>query len=166
VDDYLGGLMAAFSEFLSAFPRGDLHRAVDAQALARQIESAFEVEAPAELVRWWEEVGSGYFANRELYIFSEEKNGRDSLVEWNSNDFWRVLFPPPVDGGPIFFAENCFGNQLGFRYDGGRAIGYLLDADTFEAYRVSEDLHDLFTQVLTERYAFTNPDLLKAVHVT
>jgi len=109
-------------------------------------------------------VGSGYLAERELYIFSDrELLGRDSLIGWNSLDFWPKIFPPTKEGGPLFFAETCFGMQLGFKWDNGVPIGYLLDVDTLEAFRVADSLGELFSHVLTDRYAFTDPTLLKAV---
>ena len=72
-------------------------------------------------------------------------------------------FCPGKEGGPIFFAENCFGNQLGFRWHDGRAIGYLLDVDTFEAFTAAETLAHLFDDVLINRYALTDPRLLAGV---
>jgi hypothetical protein len=109
-------------------------------------------------------VGSGYFAERELFIFGDESlAGRDSLLEWNSKNYWRKILPSPIDGGPVFFAENCFGSQLGFRWQEGCATGYFLDVDTCEAFKVSDSLDELFGSVLTDRYALTNPELLVGV---
>jgi len=159
--------VAHFDGFIRAFAQDDVKQTINAELLAREINDTFEVDVPPVVLEWLSEVGSGYFANREFFVFpdSTASTGR-TLIQWNSADFWRRILPPPKDGGPIVFAENCFGNQLGFRWDQGRAIGYLLDVDTFEAFTVAETLTELFGNVLTDRYAFTNAELLTVVRAT
>ena len=156
--------MARFQGFLGAFPRNQVTSPVNADALANEISAAFEVEVPSILAEWWNEVGSGYFADREFFVFPDRTAGVGrSIVDWNSASCWRKILPAPKEGGPIFFAENCFGNQLGFRWHDGRAIGYLLDVDTFEAFTAAETLAHLFDDVLINRYALTDPRLLAGV---
>jgi hypothetical protein len=160
---------AQFKEFLTAFPPDPTELGeVDGSSLVKMIEDHFEVPVPDIIVDFWAEVGCGYFANRELYVFGDDpmSASRDSLIVWNSLDCWARILPRPREGGPLFFAETCFGAQLGFRWDQGAAIGYLLDLDTQEAFRVADDCRALFAEVLVDRYAFTDPALLEGVRRT
>lgn len=161
-------MAGSFERVLAAFrPDENIYRTgiADAASLAQSIQERFLVDVPSVLVEFWSQVGGGYFADRELFVFCDDAatSSRDSLIAWNSMDYWSRVFPTPQEGGPIFFAETCFGMQLGFRWDNGVPIGYLLDVDTLEAFRVADDCDDLFMNVLTDRYAFTDPELLKGV---
>jgi hypothetical protein len=154
-------MLTQFNEVLRAFPPNRAIDGVDAQSLAEEVRERFKIEVPPILMDFWTRIGGGYFADRELFVFSDRAiSGRDSVITWNSLNFWAKVFPPPKDGGPLFFAETCFGMQLGFRWDNGVPIGYLLDVDTLEAFRVADNLGELFSHVLADRYAFTDPSLL------
>ena len=155
-----------FKRFLAAFPPNEgTVGGVNALRLTGEIQGRFETAVPAIVTSLWAQVGCGYFANGELYVFGDESasSKRDSLVDWNSMDYWAKIFPLPKEGGPLFFAETCFGMQIGFRWEQGVPIGYLLDVDTMEAFRVATDCEELFGEVLGERYAFTDPKLLEGV---
>lgn len=153
-----------FQPFLAAFPP---HRPipVDAVGLAAEVRSALGVQAPPQLVEFWGEVGCGPFGGGELYFFGQggPADLREGLVAWNNRPFWRELFPPPKEGGPVFFAETCFGDQLGFRHaEGGRCVPVLLSVATVELFRMAEGFDRLFEEVLVERFAVTDPEHLEA----
>jgi len=156
-----------FNRFLSAFPHDDDFQRIDAEKLSQKIQEQFDVATPIELLSFWQEVGAGYFADRELFVFPDIPGPpRGSFLEWNSIDCWQLLFPSPADGGPIFFAETCFGVQVGFRWVDGEPTGYLLDIDSWEAFRLGDRFKDVFEDVLTDRYALTDRDLLRGVRET
>src|SRR5689334_7922037 len=99
-----------FDRFLSAFPPLT-QRTVDADALAADVRVKFEVDVPADLVAFWREIGCGTFADGEMYFFGRDADSaRESLVEWNDQSFWQDLNVVPRKGGPVFFAETCFGD--------------------------------------------------------
>lgn len=125
----------------------------------------FNVEFPADLAEALKHVGAGYFGKRDIYIFYEDGNPmpRDSFVEWNLKDFWRSIFPLPSDGGPIFFAETCFGDQLGFRMEKGQILYVLFLVDTFEMLVIAKSADEFFGNLMTERYALVDRDRLIAV---
>lgn len=153
----------SFDRFLAAFPPSRL-QTVDAVGLPLDIRSAFGVEVPQELVAFWREVGCGSFADGELYFFGRDgDDSRESLSEWNRQPFWRDVFPAPSDGGPVFFAETCFGDQIGFRYrSDGACVPALFALSTIELFRLAPEFGTLFTEVLTERDAVTDPQHLAA----
>jgi len=63
----------------------------------------------------------------------------------------------------VFFGENCFGDQIGFRYTAeGICLPMLLALATVELYRMAPDFDRLFPEVMTERYAMTDPEHLAA----
>jgi len=138
---------------------------VDGALLAKSVKREFAVEVPQALVSFWDEVGVGAFGRGELFFFGDDDTAeyRDSLSAWNKHELWGELLPAPADGGPFFFAETCFGMQVGFRYDAGRPFGYLLDIDTMRAFTIGESLEVVFSEVLVARDAFTDLDLLKRV---
>lgn len=152
--------------FLRAFPRDDRNwQPIDAAYLEAQVQDAFAVTVPSALVEFWERVGAGYFADRELYVFGDGKvpMDRDCLVEWNRKDFWLEIYPRPSQGGPVFFAETCFGDQIGFRWEGEQCPAVLFVPETFEAFVLADSPRSLFASVLDERYACTDPDRLRRV---
>ena len=143
-----------FERFSRAYP-GDLHgnSPVDAEALASFSREALGVQTPAELLLFWRNVGSGYFGDRILYFFGDGAQAmpRDSYQQWNTKNFWRDVYPPPDQGGPVFFAETCFGDQLGFRWEQSSLVFVLFSVDTFEAFRVAENGNELFDVVLASQ---------------
>ncbi len=155
----------AFERFSNVFPREPAtHKPVDVRLLLQFIDD-LQVNVPQELVEFWEIQGSGYFGARDLYFFGDgrESQPRDSFQVWNAKDFWVDVYPRPADGGPVFFAETCFGDQLGFRWEKGACIYTLFSVDTFDAFVVAASGRELFEQVLVDRSALVDPDRLKAV---
>jgi hypothetical protein len=143
---------APFGAFLRANPPSpDLTRPLDGASLARQAQGEFRVPIPGELVAFWNTVGAGVFGNGELYVFGDAKSGLPGpeLLEWNGCVEWRRAFPLPVFGGPVFFAQTAFGNQLGFRWEDGAAVPVLFALDTLEMFRVATDLAEMFADLLS-----------------
>lgn len=108
--------------------------------------------------RFWQQAGAGYFGQRILYFFSDNEYGavRDSLVAWNKKDFWREIYPPAVQGGPIFFAETCFGDQIGFRLVEGKYIYILFCIDTFDAFVIAQSAKELFELLAQDSFALVD----------
>lgn len=156
---------STFDLFLRAFPHQNQSGCgAEAEFLAAEIPRRFGVEVPEIIVELWSHLGSGYFADGELYVFGALAPAhRESVVTWNISDFWRRIFPAPTNGGPVFFAETCFGTQIGFRWEKGTAVGCALDVDALELFRLSNSLDELFSCVLADRYALTDPELLRGV---
>ncbi|MFJ2990798.1 SMI1/KNR4 family protein [Collimonas sp. NPDC087041] len=156
-----------FESFFKAFPREGEHSApIDAASLADRVQAELGCPVPEELKKFWEVSGSGYFGDRVLYFFGEagKDSPRDSLLDWNKKDFWRSVYPSPKDGGPIFFAETCFGDQLGFRREkGGKLIYVLFSVDTFDAFSVARGEGRLFSEVLNNQYALLDEPRYDAV---
>ena len=152
----------AFNGFRKAFPSvEDTHRPIEGAPLARQVHDAFGIAVPELLVDFWSQIGGGYFADRELYVFTDADDGpRHSLVAWNSLDVFRSMFPRRPEGPPVFFAETCCGMQLGFHWEDGNAVACLLDIESFEMFRAAETMHELFASILCDRYALVDPELL------
>ncbi len=152
-----------FDRFLAAFPPLR-QRTVDADALAADVRAAFGIDAPPDLVAFWREVGCGSFADGELYFFGRDADAtRESLADWNRQAFWRDVLTAPRSGGPVFFAETCFGDQLGFRYrPDGACVPVLFALATVELYLMAPEFGRLFPEVLTERDAVTDPEHLAA----
>lgn len=137
---------------------------IDGDRLAERIQDEFLVRVPGELVNFWNEIGGGYFADREIYVFGDGSTAapRNDLISWNKLDLFRIL-PRPKDGGPLFFAETCFGMQYGYRWESGEPTGVFLIVDTLEAHRVADEFEHMFTRVLSERFSLTNARLLSGV---
>lgn len=116
------------------------------------------VAVPPVLAQFWREARAGYYGDRMLYVFGSGAPGepRDSLQEWNGKDYWKALYPAPAEGGPIFFAETCFGDQIGFRWDGGQCIYLLFLIDTIESFVIANEDAQLFGGVLRDRYALVD----------
>jgi hypothetical protein len=152
-----------FGRFLAAFPPLDRH-AIDADATAADVRATFGVPVPDDLVGFWQEVGCGAFADGELLVFGRGSvAARDGLVDWNQQPVWRDVRVPPSESGPVFFAETCFGDQLGFRYEpDGTCKPVLLALATVELFILAPAFGRLFPEVLTDRYAVTDPEHLAA----
>ena len=159
--------MTAYDRFLSTYPRdSDYSPTVDSVYLERFLEEQVRVCVPVELREFWLNVGSGYFGTRrELYFFGDgrEPEPRDSLVQWTNKDFWEVVCPAPHAGGPLFFAETCFGDQIGFRWNEGAPYAILLTVDTFEAFIIANEFGLLFSEILSQPDQLIDPELLKGV---
>ena len=118
----------ALGRFLSAFPPdSENHLAMDGHALAAEVSRSFSVEVPQPLIDFWSKAGAGYFGDRTLYVFGTDASHlpRHSLCEWNQQSFWREVFPEPQEGGPLFFAETCLGEQVGVRFSAGGEVPLL-----------------------------------------
>lgn len=155
-----------FERFLSAFPVAGANAPVNADRLAGIAESDLGVSIPNELKEFWSQVGSGYFGDKILYFFGDgmSQQPRDSFIDWNKRDFWQGVYPPAKDGGPIFFAETCFGDQVGFRFEGGRHIYIMFCVDTFDAFVVANSAIELFESVLAGKYALFDEVRFEAVY--
>ncbi|MFZ6744682.1 hypothetical protein ACO0LC_15790 [Undibacterium sp. JH2W] len=154
-----------FENFSMAFPsEGNVKNIIDVPGLVKFVETELVVHVPAEVVAFWERVGAGYLGDRVLYVFGDgiTSQPRDSFQEWNKKDFWRAVYPTPQQGGPVFFAETCFGDQLGFRWDGERFVYVLFCVDTFDAFTVAENGTELFAHVLSDRYALLDEQRFEA----
>ncbi len=149
-----------FEKFKSAFPAEQSKISVDTHSMTRFAGEKLRVKVPAALVSFWDELGSGYFGDRMLYFFGDEvaMRQRDTFQEWNTKDFWSKVYPSPHEGGPVFFAETCFGNQLGFRWEGEQLVYVLFCIDTFEAFVIAGSDNEFFDEVLGDRYAFEEKD--------
>ncbi len=151
--------MSMFDEFAAAFPADPLFTSrVNEPDLTAYCGRVLEVAVPSELRSFWREIGSGYFGDRMLYFFGDDQKNlpRDSFKIWNEKDFWRLVYPAPKQGGPVFFAETCFGDQLGFRWESGECLFVLFVVDTFEAFVVAKNGAELFEMVLGDRYALVD----------
>lgn len=149
-----------FTQFLKAYPlEAKSHAKLNGHALAQDVQHAFGLAVPKRLVDFWNEVGQGYFGNRELYLFGKGSNNspRDSLVEWNSKDFWSDFFTGEKVK-PLFFAETCYGYQLGFQELDGAHAAVLFAIDTFKVYAVAEPFDLVFTDVLGTKHSLIESD--------
>lgn len=154
-----------FEKFSEAFPASTNEPiAVEGARLAAAVEARFGVTPPTEVVQFWGRVGAGYFGNGLLYFFGEQSGEpRDALIPWNEKDFWKSIFPSPGEGGPLFFGETCFGDQLGFRIEGNECIYLLFLVDTFESFVVAKSGRELFSEILPDQDALVPKERLKAV---
>ena len=151
---------------MAAFPRDSQYWAsVNGNEMALAIQKEFRVEVPVMLVDFWNSNGAGYFGHREMFFFGAEASGlpRDSLFVWNCKPFWRKIYPPPDKGGPLFFGETCFGEQLGFRWEDQRCVFIIFVVDDFSSFVIAENPSTLFCDVLSDRFALTDPHRLGGV---
>jgi hypothetical protein len=80
---------------------------------------------------------------------------------------WRAVYPPASSGGPIFFAETCFGDQIGWRNSEGVDTPVLFTPDTFETFVLAKSMSELFDRVLADPFAVVDPDRwgqVRAIH--
>jgi hypothetical protein len=149
-----------FSGFLKAFPPDpSLHRPIEGLELRSALQSQLGASVPEPLIEFWSEVGSGFFGDRELYVFGlDEPKG--NLVAWNGLKHWRDIFPSPADGGPVFFAETCMGVQIGYRWEAGRPIGVLFDLDAFDMFGATGSFEGFLARDLASRDALPDVSIL------
>ena len=103
-----------FSSFLLSNPPAGHNYGLNAGKLSLLIQTEFGISPPDELVSFWQQVGAGYFGQRILYFFSDNEHEavRDSLVAWNKKDLWREIYPPAIQGGPIFLLKPALVTRL------------------------------------------------------
>ena len=132
--------------------------------LADRIAREFGVTVPDSLRRFWSMLGAGLYGEGEVLLFGETgtNSSEPDVVEWNNEDWWRDVFPRPVDGGPFFFGCDAFGGQIGFRWESGVAIPVTFSATEMESYRLADDMDAFFADVLTARPALVDPERLRA----
>lgn len=153
-----------FARFRRAFaPRDGEVQSVDVERMSAAVERKLGVGVPGTLKKFFGTLGSGYFGRRELLFFGESSAPLTSLVDWNLKDFWKEINPPPAKGGAVFFAETCFGEQIGFRWSNGRCQVVLFIIDTFETFLLAEKIEVLFSDVLTEPGVIDDPMLTEAL---
>lgn len=138
--------MPEFSEFKAAFPQNDTELELVPSSLVNRIEQHFGIAIPEKLVEFWGELGGGYFGDRELLFFGE--GGVRNIFSWNEEQTWGEIFPRPENGGPFFFAETCFGDQIGFRWKNGKPIIVLFVINVFESYIMTDDCGVFFEEIL------------------
>lgn len=161
--------MTDFQSFREAYPPDDRFcRRIDGERLARLIHDEFGVPVPKELTAFWSEVGTGYFGHRELYFFDDGEGGmpRPSILEWNKRAFWAERWPENRPGQLLFFAETCFGEQIGFSSHDDMFSVHLCCMDTAENYLVTQSFQTLFEETLAESQVFVDADILAAVRET
>jgi hypothetical protein len=84
-----------------------------------------------------------------------------TLVGWNSLDCWQELLIPPSEGGPVFVAESCVGDQIGFRYGSdGSCKAVLLAIDTCELFVMTARFDELVSHLLADPHTLVDPKLL------
>ena len=151
--------------FPSIFPRDDVFISIDSERLYARVWERFHFKLPHDLLLFLSRQGAGYFADRELYIFGNQGDSlyRESLLDWNSRPFWGEIFPAPDRGGPIFFAETCFGDQLGIIRRSRFAPVILFLVDSGLTLLLAKDLAGFCDKVLTSRFALLDYNLLKGV---
>jgi hypothetical protein len=154
---------ASFRSFLAAYPpvAGQTH-AMDGVSLAESIEERFGVAVPGALQLFWLRVGAGVFGGGEIYIFGDAACGLagPEVLEWNSAQWWRSVYSAPKEGGPFFFGQTPFGDQLGFRWQGSVALPELFMPDTMEVFLLGRDLDELLGELLVAPGALCDSERL------
>ena len=154
---------ASFKSFLAAYPpTPGQSRPVDGVTLAEAIEERFGVSVPAALQLFWLRVGAGVFGGGEIYIFGDAGAGLSGpeVLEWNAGPWWRAVYAQPKDGGPFFFGQTPFGDQLGFRWQGTVALPELFMPDTMEVFLLGNDLDELLGELLVAPGALCDSERL------
>jgi len=154
------------SKFLAAFPADkDTIDLIAGDNLKAFVNKSLGVKVPREIQQLWSLLRSGYYGDRSIYIFGDRSapEGRDTFAEWNGKDFWKHIYPPATEGGPVFFAETCFGDQIGFCWEQDECVYMLFCIDTFEAFTLSKGDGTLFQTALTERESVIDEDRLEIV---
>lgn len=158
---------AIHDAFLKEYVPED-RRPLDGAALGREVVAAFGVEPPVSLVEFWSNVGGGYFSERELLFFGREPSHttQRTVVGWNSLSCWRDVLIRPAEGGPVFIAETCLGDQIGFRYGSDRSCKAVLFAvDTCELFVMVPNFDDIFQHLLDDPHNASDPNLLTELRV-
>lgn len=158
---------AHFEAFLRAFPKSSDVVVPNATRFRECISREFGIQVPRVLYQFWTEVGTGYFGhNRDLLFFGDDDGTpgkREGLVAWNSRPFFREIGPLPEAGGPLFFAETCFGVQIGMQRINGRMAAIFFDVDCYESFVLTSDIASLFKGPLADCAAITDPARLQRV---
>jgi hypothetical protein len=150
-----------FRSFLAAYPPvAGMTRQLDGVSLAEAIEERFGIDVPGALQFFWLRVGAGAFGDNELYIFGDDTAGLPgpTILEWNSVAPWRPLYPEPSDGGPFYFAQTPFGDQLGFRWQKNVAVPELFVPESVESFVLAADLDELLCDLLVTPGALCESD--------
>lgn len=113
------------------------------------IEKRFGISVPLKLQQLLNEFGYGYSERQELLVFGGKSSSR-SLIDWNEEIIKMSLYPQPIDGGPIFLAENCIGIQFGFRIENEQIIYILFDPNSFESYVIGHTEEEFFNEITAE----------------
>jgi hypothetical protein len=151
-----------FDAFIAEYPP-ETPQTFDGNALAAAITRSFGVRVPESLLHFWKRVGAGYFSERELYFFGPRDRliQPRSLIGWNSLPCWRDVLIHPSQGGPVFFAEVCVGDQIGFRYGSdGSCKAVLFAVDTCELFVMTPNFDELIPSLLSEPHSISDPKLL------
>jgi hypothetical protein len=154
---------ASYRSFLAAYPPAPgLTRQVDGVSLAEAIEEKFGVAVPEALQLFWLRVGAGVFGDGELYIFGDTACGLPGpeVLAWNAAEWWRSVYAAPNNGGPFFFGQTAFGDQLGFRWHGKVALPELFIPDTMEVFLLGRDIDELLGELLVARGALCDAERL------
>lgn len=155
-----------FEHFSRSFQKDDKKlEKVDYKELERFVTFKLGVPVPEILINFWKTMGAGYFGDRMVYFFGDDAGDgqRDSLAEWNNKDFWRHVYPSPDQGGPVFFAETCFGDQVGFQWENGKVTYVLFLIDTFESFTLANSDAEFFDNIMSDRYALVDEDRYHSV---
>jgi hypothetical protein len=154
---------ASFRPFLAAYPPTPGHsHPVDGVSLAESIEERFGIAVPGALQLFWLRVGAGAFGGGEIYVFGDAGAALPGpeVHEWNAAPWWRSVYPMPKGGGPFFFGQTAFGDQLGFRWQGSVALPELFMPDTMEVFLLGRDLDELLGELLVARGALCDSERL------
>ena len=106
-----------FSGFLSANPPEETGNSGVRTHVSSTVEASIGVKVATALSAFWMVAGTGYFGDRRLYFQTlpegpKPNPGSRDIESWNGDSSWRLLFPEPSRGGPVFFGETCFGDQI------------------------------------------------------
>jgi hypothetical protein len=152
-----------FRSFLDAYPpvKG-LTRPLDGVSVAEKVEEMFGIDVPGALQFFWLRVGAGMFGDGELYVFGDESSliPEPELLQWNTLAPWRPIYPEPRKGGPFYFAQTAFGDQLGFRWENKVALPELFLPETLESFVLAADLEELLCDLLVTPGALCESDRL------
>jgi hypothetical protein len=155
-----------FAAFLKVCPPmpGNVWK-TNAEKFELDIQRSFGVAVPTTLMAFWREVGFGFFGEGQLFFFGSPEPAcpRESLLDWNKRSFWSDVFPRPSAGGPVFFGETCFGEQIAFRWKGDQCQVLLFIVDTFETFRMADDITLLFSDVFVDPDAIIDHERLAGV---
>jgi hypothetical protein len=156
------GMDRGIDAFVKEYPP-EREQSFNGATLAATVTKTFGVKVPRSLIRFWNQAGYGYFSDRELNFFGPDGPGKcaRSLVSWNSLPCWADLLNPPSQGCPVFIAETCVGDQIGFRYGSdGSCKAVLLAIDTCELFVMTPDFADLIPHLLSDPHTIVDPELL------
>jgi hypothetical protein len=154
-----------FRSFLDAYPpTKGLTRPLDGVSVAEAVEERFGIDVPGALQFFWLRVGAGMFGDGELYIFGDESAWlpEPQLIQWNALAPWRPVYPEPRKGGPFYFAQTAFGDQLGFRWENKVALPELFMPETVESFVLAADLEELLCELLVTPGALCEAERLTA----